>query len=520
VRGATLAAPSIESGLSLNPVKREFYAAMARGLGTDHMSFSSFIPKAWPIIEPATSLIPNWHIDCIAEYLQAVTLGQIRDLVINMPPREGKSNETTVLFPVWAWTQRPWLQFMFVSYSAELSMKHSLDRRRVLESAWYQEKWGDVVQLQPDQNRKNVYENTARGVMFSTSVGGSATGFGADIQVFDDLINPKDAESKATREAALQAFDLTFASRLNNKKLGVRIVVEQRTHKDDLTGHVLKQGGWTHLKLPAISEQRETIIMPVSGRKVVREVGDILNPARAGKAELDRQLIISGSRGYCAQYQQNPSHESGNMVKRHWWKFYMVPPREMATKMQIQAQSWDFAFKDLKDSSYVVGLVGGRVGADKYVFDESRDHMDFPDTCKAVESLTALWPLAHYKFYEDRANGPAIKAQLRQKVAGLIPVEPIGSKEARMAAAAPDIEAGNVWLPHPSLPGCAWVEPFIEELSNFPEEPNDRGDALSQLIIKLNNVDFVDNESEEGGSMLEGMNGPDPDSNEVDPNEI
>lgn len=491
-------------------------------MAVDRPKLEDYFIQSWPLIEPATPLQNRWYIGYLAEHLEAVTLRQIKRLAVSIHPRSAKSNLITILWPTHDWIARAFERFMFISYSQELSTDHSLKRRRVIESSWYQERWSSLFQLMPDQNRKNVFENTASGVMLATSAGGTATGKGASIQVYDDFINPKEAESETERKAKIDAYSNTFSSRLNDPMNDCMVIAAQRTHSQDLTGHVLKEGGWTHVELPIVCEkERVTYSFPISHRTHIREVGDILNPARHNAITINNQKRSSGSRAFSAQWMCSPSSDEGNMIKRTWWKFYKEDPRVMAAKMQVMATSWDFAFKDTNEGSFVCGYVGGRLGAKKYLFDEIRDHMDFVKTCNAVETTANRWPTVTYNFYEDRANGPAVKSALAKKVRGLIAVEPLGSKEARMSAASPDIEAGDVLLPYPYdeagavKKGFEWVLDYIEELARFPEEPNDRGDATSQLIVKLNNIVlFSEAQSEEGGSIL--ANG-DSGDDEVDP---
>lgn len=469
--------------------------SMFEGLNVEEIAFSEFIPLAWEVIEPQTPFVPNWHIDCIAEHLEAVTLGQITRLIINIPPRNSKSIITTVLWPVHSWISRPWIQFVSASYSGSLAVKHSLDRRRVMESAFFQGRWGNVVQMREDQNKKNEYENTARGHMVATSAQGTATGKGGDIIILDDFINPQQAESEAEREKAHKAFDTTFSSRLNDKKKGAFVVVEQRTHEQDLTGHLLEKGGWVHLSLPAVAPARAVISYPLSKVEMVREPGDILNPKREGPKELEKQKRDSGSRTYEAQWQQNPSSETGNLFKRHWWKFYKENPQDIVQRLTIFIQSWDLAVKDTVDGSFVAGLVMGRVGADIYILDTCHERMDFPATIKAIQNVSNKWPRTTHKLVEDKANGPAAIAQLKKKVPGLIPVPAIGAKEVRMVAATGPVEAGNVFLPDPKR--FPWVNDFIEECAHAPAKPNDWPDALSQGIAALLEARIVSEELEE-----------------------
>lgn len=482
-------------------IRQKVHFQVIKGMSIERLPLSEYLPQAWPIIEPVNALLPNWHIDCICEHLEAVELGQILRLCINVLPRSGKSSIVSTIWPTQAWTIRPWQRWIFGSYSKELSTHHSIARRRIMDSQWYQDRWGSVVRLQPDQNRKDVFENTARGAMYSTSVGGSVTGMGADIEVFDDFLNPKEAESKAEREKAIREFDQSFSSRLNDKKTGRMVIVEQRTHVDDLTGHVLKQGGWKILILPAQAETKTMIEFPISKRQVVREVGDILQPDREGEKELAQAKMQMGSRAYSAQYQQNPSSDVGNMIKRHWWMFYSEDPTELAGHMDILIQTWDLAFKDAESSSWVEGIVMGRKGADIFIFDEVHEHLDFPATQKAVTRVSHKWPKTGHKLIEDKANGPAIIASLKRIIAGLIPVQTHGSKEARIAAATPPIESGNVYLPDPKR--FSWVNDFIEECAHAPMEPNDRPDALAQGINMLMNIRVVREDIEEPEPMFE-----------------
>ena len=510
----SLAAPARRS-ITIPPeviqrVRLGVFAGLAQSLKVDHPSLEDFFKKAWPIIEPNTPLQDVWYTGYLAEHLTAVSLGQIKRLAVSIHPRSMKSNLITVAWPVWEWIEKAWKRFMMVSYSQDLATEHSLKRRRILDSTWYQENWGSLFSLMHDQNKKNVFENTARGTMIATSSGGTATGRGANVIIFDDFINPKEAESEAERKEKIDDYSNTFSSRLNNPKEDAMIICAQRTHTQDLTGHVLKEGGWVHVELPVVAEKQTLYSFPISHKEKIREVGEVLNPARQDVTTLAQQRRASGSRTYSAQWLCAPSSDTGNMVKRHWWKFYKEDPRVMIQKMQVKAQSWDFAFKDLDDSSWVVGLVMGRAGANKYLFAETREHMDFAETCRSVQAMSNQWPMTTFKFYEDKANGPAVKSALASKVAGLIAVEPLGSKAARMSAILGDIEGGNVLLPYPFdetgkvMEGRQWVVDFVEELARFPEEPNDRGDSLSQGVNKLNAVVLYDsNVEDEGETMID-----------------
>lgn len=450
---------------------------------------SRYVRAAWNVLEPNTPLMWGWHLDAICEHLEAVNLGQIQDLLINIPPRNLKSMTASVCWPTWTWAQKekvgnplvgPASRFIFTSYAQTLSSKLSMDRRTLMQSEWYQEGWGDRWSFSDDTNRQMEFANNHRGHIMATSMGGTATGRGGNILVVDDPHDTTSAASEVQRLQDLVDFDQKFTSRLDDKKRGAKVIIMQRLHVKDLSGHVLAKGGYTHLCLPATAPARTVIPFPITKREAVREPGDILHPEREGTVELAKAKLNMGSQAYAGQYDQTPVELEGGMFKRKWWQYYPLPPLEMAKSLDVVIESWDFAVKDKKGNDFVVGLVLGRKGAHRYVLDCSRDRLDFPASCKALQQLSAKWPRAYKKAIEDKANGPAVIAELKIKVTGLVAVEPIGDKVQRANAAAPEVEAGNWHLPDPKL-GIHWVEDFIVELAAFPlGAHDDQVDAFSQ----------------------------------------
>jgi len=204
--------------------------------------FADFVRQAWDVIEPANPLVWNWHFDVLSEYLEAVAAEDgITRLIINMPPRVGKSLLASVLWPGWVWIKQPSTRWVFASYSSGLSAPLSAARRNVLTSFWYQMRW--TVRLASDQNEKVEFANTAGGRMIATSVGGTVTGKGGDFIVVDDLQSPEMSDSVAERERVIRFFDETLSTRLDDKRRGRIVVIQQRTHQADLTGLLLEQGG-------------------------------------------------------------------------------------------------------------------------------------------------------------------------------------------------------------------------------------------------------------------------------------
>lgn len=213
-------------------------------------SLREFIKEAWHVVEPATPFVNGWHLDAIADHLEAVTNGHIRNLIINIPPRCMKSLSCCVFWPAWEWIRFPEQRWLFASYASDLSIRDSVKCRRVVQSPWYQRHWGDVYQLSGDQNAKQRFETTRGGARLSTSVGGVLTGEGGSRLVVDDPHHALDVHSDTMRQSAIDWWDQVMSTRGNNPKTVSKLVVMQRLHTDDLTGHLLERGGYEHLCLP------------------------------------------------------------------------------------------------------------------------------------------------------------------------------------------------------------------------------------------------------------------------------
>jgi predicted phage terminase large subunit-like protein len=482
--------------------KPHLRAKLDRELAT--RSLGEFVRRAWHVIEPSTVFVPGFHIDAICEHLEAVTRGEIRNLLINVPPRHMKSLLVSVFWPAWEWTRWPERRWLFSSYGSNLSIRDSLKCRRLIESPWYQSLWGYVYSLTGDQNAKTRFDNNRSGYRLSTSVGGGVTGEGGDRIVCDDPHKVDEVISDAIRKAAIDWWDVAMSTRANDPKTSAMVIVMQRCHQRDLSGHLLEKGNFEHLCLPAEYEGpgRSTSIGFSDPRS---ELGELLWPDRFGPQEIADLKVSLGSYAAAGQLQQRPSPAGGGIFKRHWFRYWQprganLPPivvrlpdgstrsivaEEAPHRVDDQLQSWDCSFKDLDTSDFVVGQVWARVGARYILGDQVRARMDCPATVKAVRDLSAKWQGAVAKLIEDKANGSAVIQMLAQDLYGVIPVNPSGGKVARAQAIAPLIEAGNIFLPHPEY--APWVNDFIEECIQFPNGAHDdQVDAMTQAILKWN----------------------------------
>jgi predicted phage terminase large subunit-like protein len=450
-------------------------------------SLRDFIGLSWPQVEPA-KFIPNWHIDAIAEHLQAVTAGQIKNLLINVPPGCSKSLVTCVFWPSWEWIQDQTLRSLFASYDQQLSTRDAVKTRLLIASSWFKARWPHV-QIRAGQDEKTYYETTKGGFRLSTSIGGHGTGQHPHRVIADDPHKVREAESEVERLNAKTWWDLTIG--LRGITVGVRrVVIMQRLNEDDLAGHILKTDPtFTHLILPMRYEPKRMVETPIGWNDPRKIPGELLAPNQFNEAtvkDMERRL---GAYGVAGQLQQRPAPLEGGIFKRAWFKFYKSIPRDDKGVPQFDRVVifLDATFKETKSGSYVVGQVWGRRFADFWLLDQFRNRMDFTETCVALQALASKWPWATAKLIEGKANGPAIISAMRHKMSGLIEIPAdasTGGKIARAQAVAPLAQAGNVWLPDPSE--CEWIGDWLGELCTFPNSAyNDQVDATSGALAYL-----------------------------------
>lgn len=458
-----------------------FQEALLADYEMSEAHLSHFVQGAWDVLEPQTELFWNWHHDLICEYLTAAERGEIKRLIINIAPRSTKSLLATVSFPDWIWTRTPSARFLFGSYAETLSTKHSLLRRNLIESDWYQGGWGQKFHLAGDLNKKTEFANNKTGQMKATGIKGSITGEGGDYIIIDDPHNPKGAESDADREATLQNFDLAWSNRLNNKKTGRIIVIMQRLHHQDLTGHLIaKDLGYEVVKIPSVAEKKTIITFPLSDRELVREAGSFMHPERDGYEEIEQAKKDLGSYGFAGQHQQDPSPRSGGIIKRAWIKYYKELPDNLEEKIIVA----DLTYKDAKNSDFTAVEVWGRKGSSLYLIDQIRDRMGFPQQIQAIKAMSARHPDAIAKVIEEAANGAAVIQTLQGEIMGIVPFKPQTGKDARLAAVSPIYEAGNVFYPDPTI--APWVGTNVEEIVSFPTAAHDDTvDCASLAIMRL-----------------------------------
>lgn len=428
------------------------------------------------------------HTELICNELQPIVEGEQRFIMIEMPPRHGKSMTVTETFPSFFIAKNPNKRVITAAYSDGLATKFGrVNRNKFKEFA---PQLFDLRMSDSNSATKNWGVEGHTGGMISTGIGGSITGQGADLMIIDDPIkNAKEAASQTIRDNIWDEWESTLSTRLH--KGASVIVIMTRWHEDDIIGRLLDRSPreWIRLRLPAIAEDEDDLLGREIGEALCPELGFDEQWAEDKKTEV-------GSRTWASLFQQRPSPAGGNIFNRHWWKFY-VPDEATRTRLGLpndvavlpkvwdkQVQSWDCTFKDGQTSDFVVGQVWGKKQANFFLLDQVRDRLNLPETMKAIRHLTEKWPDAKAKYVEDKANGPAVIQMLQDEIIGLIAVNPEGGKEVRANAVSPLVEAGNVYLPHPS--SVPWVNDLIEEMTAFPNGKNDDTvDAATQALIKL-----------------------------------
>ena len=433
--------------------------------------FVSFVRKAFHVLAPSATFQMNWHICAIAHALEQVRLGEIKRLIISVPPRSLKSLMCSVAFPAFVLGHDPSKRLIVVSYGADLAIKHGNDFRAVVNSAEYHSIF-PAMRISAMKNTQSEVVTTQNGFRLGISVDGALTGRGGDIIIIDDPIAALAARSQKSREHVANWFFSTLLSRLDDKHNGAIVLVMQRLHEDDLAGILLRGSEeWTLLSLPAIAEQVEQI--PIGNGQVhVRRVGDALHPERDSRKALEA-LRAQNHEIFAAQYQQQPVPPGGAMIKRAWVRRYYQLP----TSGQI-IQSWDVANKQGEENDYSVCTTWLIDEKKYYLIDVLRGRFDFPTLRRRVSEQAKLHE-ASCILIEDAGFGTALIQEFNTADFSVIAVTPAYDKKIRMEIQSAKFENGQVLLPKEA----PWLRDLEAELFAFPRgRHDDQVDSISQAL--------------------------------------
>lgn len=435
-------------------------------------NFPYFLIKVFETLHPgAPPLELAWYLQAICHALAPTNAGAVKRLVVTVPPRHLKSITVSVAFVAWQLGHDPSMKIMVASYSRELARLHAKHTGTIMQSDWYRRDFpGTCIAA----SRALEIETTAGGIRKAVSVGGSITGFGADIIIVDDCMKADAARSPVMRAEVRDWFDHTLLSRLNDKATGVIISIQQRLHEDDLAAYMLD----SHLNLPAIAEKEHWIAVGPDEMHH-RAVGDLLNPAREDRATLDQLRRDLGPVAFSAQYQQAPVAPEGNMIRMEWFGTYdEAPGRHEFLKV---VQSWDTGMTDAPTSDFSVCTTWGfeRAHCKWYLLDVFRHRLAYPDLKQAVIRLRRQFK-ADNVIIEQAGSGYSLHQDLRAAGPFLpVLIRPATSKEERFNGCLGEVEAGHILLPA----DAPWLDAFCGELRAFPSgRHDDQADSFSQFV--------------------------------------
>lgn len=459
-------------------------------------SLREYTKLMWSILEPKREFIDGWAIGAIAEALEAVTSGQIRRLLLNVPPGFMKSMSTNVFWPSWEWgpKNRPEMRYVSGSYSEQLTIRDNRRTRNLITSDLYQRLWGDRFHLTADQNAKVRFDNNATGFKIATSVGGLGAGERGDRFIIDDPHNTKDGESDAKRNEAIQWFTEVVPTRINDPELSAIIVIMQRVHEQDVSGLILaKELGYDHLCIPMEFEtdhpHKSTVFFFTDPRT---EDGELAWPERFTERHLEKDLkptlrAWGGSYAEAGQLQQRPAPRGGGMFKKDNWKFVDQAP----AVVRARARGWDFA-STKNAGAFTAGCKGSiapppgcKQGTAIYIEDVTRGQWGVHECEKEFLATTENdGKKVGVDIPQDPGqSGKWQKTYLLGQVNGYDAraTPESGSKEDRAKPLEAQQEAGNVYLVR-----GPWNDAFIAEAAMFPNgQFKDQIDAASRMHARI-----------------------------------
>jgi predicted phage terminase large subunit-like protein len=493
-------------------------------------SFYEFVKAAWPHFDPA-DFCGNWHLEDVCRHFEAVARGHINRLLVNVPPRTAKSSVASICFIPWVWAQRefgpllgPKVSAFYASYAESLALEHSLKSRRLIESRWYQERWGNRYKLVTDRNKVGHFENDKGGYRMSSSVDARSTGWGASMILADDPHLVKEAESEQVREGVIRWWMESMPSRLNDRRVGAMVVIMQRVHEGDLSGHVLaSKMGYVHFCIPMcyvpckhvnawnekgkiqtyigddIDDIADANVFWVDRRT---EDGELLWPERYPASEVAKLEIELGPYGFSGQFQQDPSPRGGGIIRNEWWQEYTdeagaefgAKPGQYPPLEYILA-SLDTAYTEKEENDpsalSIWGVFRDKASNPKIILMVCwQERMLIHDLVTRVGADCKKYKVDRL-IIEDKAAGHSVSQELARLFGnfdfGIELVNPrtgfISSpdKVARLQTVVHLFAEGMIWAPDKE-----WADEMIKQCALVPRAVHDDlADSMSQALLYL-----------------------------------
>ncbi len=442
------------------------------------INFASFISKVFYTLNPGAEFSANWHINLIADYLEQVYLGNIKRLIINIPPRMLKSICVSVAWPVWLLGHQSAYRIINTSYSNVLSVKHSLDCRLIINSQWYKNLFTNTVIA---TNTQHKFSTTRNGFRFATSVGGSVTGEGADILIIDDPHNPTHINSAKMRQKAIDWYEQTLCTRLNNPDKGAIVIVMQRLHENDLSGYLLNKNPdkWHVLKIPIFANYDN--VFDIAGKKYFFFHDTLLDEKRISFDYLNNLKKELGVNNFFAQYLQTPIAHETKILALSDIVFCEILPENF----DWYCQSWDTAIKVGQQNDFSVCTTWGIKDDKYYLIDVFRKKLIYPKLKMKMQELSNKFK-PRIIIIEDKASGQSLIQDLKEEgEVNIVAFKPKLDKETRFVTIVDRFQNGKVIL----FKYMNSIELVILELTNFPKSDNDDiVDSVSQFLHYIQRV--------------------------------
>ena len=441
-------------------------------------SFLEYIHHIWP------SFIEGDHHRIIADKLTRVAKGELKRLIVNMPPRHTKSEFASIYFPSWVMGLKPDMKIMQTTHTADLSINFGRKVRNLMDSDEYS-KIFPKVSLAADSKSAGKWQTSQGGEYFAAGVGGAIAGRGADLLIIDDPHSEQDAMSINLLDSCYEWY--TSGPRQRLQPGGSIVIVMTRWNTADLTGRLLTRQTETH------SDQWEVVELPA----IFEDSGNVLWPEFWKKEELDAVKASIPVSKWNAQYQQNPTSEEGAIIKREWWQLWEAedPP---ACHYVIQSYDTAFSKKETADYSAITtwGVFSPQEGMGDAIIllDAQKGRWDFPEL-KAIAQEQYVEFSPDMVLIEAQASGTPLTHELRAMGIPVVNYRPSrgNDKMTRVHAASPVFEAGMVWAPD-----RIFADEVIEECAAFPFAPHDDYvDTTTQAILRFRQGNFINLYSDE-----------------------
>jgi len=442
-------------------------------------SLLEFTRQAWPILEPGVKMKEGWAIEAICEHLEAVINGDIKRLVINIPPGASKSRLTRVMMPLYVWANKPWARIIGASYALSLAERDNYYARTILQTDWYQKNFG--VSISSEQGAKVNFDNSHMGGLRAMSVGGATTGFRGDFLILDDAHNSSEGESDAKRSEAVQWFLETFQTRVNDLDNSPIVVVGQRIHEEDVYRAAIDLG-YEHLNIPMEWEEDQRKTTSIGWTDPRTKEDELMWPERFSADAVERLKKALGPYASSAQLQQRPVPRKGGLFQVD----SIRQIEELPDEDFIAVRAWDLAGSEGK-GAYTVGvkLLWGQTSQQFYIADVVRKQLGGGAVRQLIQDIADQDGIST-KIIVPRDPGQAGKVQSEDIIALLAGYNAkaeaqSGSKELRAEPLASQIEINRV-----NILKRTWTKAFLDELRFFPKSKfKDQVDAVSSAFNEL-----------------------------------